>query len=373
MTEDSKTVAFMNEAFRLARRGLGRTSPNPAVGALLVKDGETIGRGFHVYGQLDHAEIVALREAGERARGASLYITLEPCPHQGRTPPCASALIAAGVARVVAAMEDPNPLVSGAGFRMLREAGIEVAIASSYTAEAEKLNEPFVHFQRTRRPLVTLKAALTLDGKIAAPEDNTGWITSDLARAHVQQVRHMHDAIMTGIGTVLADDPMLNDRSGIERSRPLLRIVLDSQLRLPPTARIVEACAGDVLVITTSASSDERRRLLEERGVRVLTMNAPDGRTNLRRLVEWLGAEQYQSLMIEAGSKVNWAALEAGIVDKIFFYYAPKILGGTQSLPVAGGAGRKRRADAIIFRDLVVHSIAPNEFAVEAYVAEKRL
>jgi len=255
--------AAMDEALELARRGVGRTSPNPAVGAVVVRNGEVIGRGFHTYGQMKHAEILALEEAGDRARGATLFLTLEPCSHQGRTPPCADALVAAGVARVVAAMEDPNPLVAGQGFRRLQDAGIAVEVASEYAGEASQLNEAFVHSMRSGLPLVTLKAALTLDGKIAAPEDNTGWITSERARAHVQQIRHNADAILTGIGTVIADDCLLTDRTGLERSRPLLRMVADSTLRIPLDSKLVTSASGDVAILTTSAASEERRRALE--------------------------------------------------------------------------------------------------------------
>jgi diaminohydroxyphosphoribosylaminopyrimidine deaminase/5-amino-6-(5-phosphoribosylamino)uracil reductase len=360
----------MDEALELARQGLGRTSPNPAVGAVLVKDGQIVGRGFHTYAQAKHAEVLALEEAGAQSRGATLYITLEPCSHHGRTPPCADALVHAGIARVIAAMEDPNPQVSGQGFRRLHEAGIAVEIASEYTDEAARLNEAFIHSMRTGLPLVTLKAALTLDGKIAAPEDNSGWITSERARAHVQEIRHNADAILTGIGTELSDDCLLTDRTGLERSRPLLRIVADSTLRIPLHSRMITSANGDVAVITTSAASDERRRALEYRGVRVLVFDGPDGRTDLTKLPAWLASEQYRSLMIESGSKLNWAALESGIVDKIFFYYAPKILGGLQSLPVAGGTGRLRRTDAIQLHRVRLHSIPPDEFAVEAYVVK---
>ena len=359
----------MQQALDLAAQARGRTSPNPTVGAVVVRDGEVIGEGFHVYKDMRHAEIVALQQAGERARGATIYTTLEPCSHQGRTGPCVEALVKAGVAKVVSAVGDPNPLVGGQGFEQLRSAGIAVDLAPEFRTQAEKLNEPFFHFIQRNRPLVTLKAALTLDGKIAAPEDNRGWITSELARAHVQQLRHESDAILTGIGTVLSDDCLLNDRSGLDRSRPLLRIVLDSQLRIPPNSRMVTSCREDLLVVTTSAASEDRRRALEKLGVRILTLDGPMGRTNLNALVEELAKEKYLSLMVEAGSKVNWAFLESGVVDKVFFYYAPKILGGMQSLPVAGGAGRLRRVDAIVLRDVTVHPIAPDEFAVEAYVA----
>lgn len=360
--------AYLTEALELARKGLGQTSPNPAVGAVIVKDGAIVGRGFHTWAGVDHAEIVALREAGAQARGATIYLTLEPCSHTGRTGPCADALIEAGIARAVIAMEDPNPLVAGSGIAKLRAAGIEVELDASARAEAEKLNESFIHFMRTGKPLVTLKAALTLDGKIAAPEDNAGWITSPVARAHVQTLRHQSDAIATGIGTVLADDCRLTDRSGLPRARPLLRIVLDSQLRLSPDSTMVRVSRGDLLVVCTSAASPERRKALEAKGVEVVALDGPDGRTNIPALIRLLAERKYLSLMIEAGSIVNWAALESGAVDKIFWYYAPKILGGLKSLPVAGGAGRKRRADAIEFERLTIHPIPPDEFAIEAYV-----
>jgi diaminohydroxyphosphoribosylaminopyrimidine deaminase/5-amino-6-(5-phosphoribosylamino)uracil reductase len=359
---------YMAQALELARQGLGRTSPNPAVGAVLVRDGRVAGSGFHTYAGKKHAEVLAVEQAGAEARGATLYVTLEPCTHEGRTGPCADALIAAGVARVVSAMQDPNPRVSGAGFEKLRAAGIEVEISSAHTGEAEALNEPYIHFMRTGRPLVTLKSALTLDGKIAAPEDNRGWITSAEARAHVQRLRHASDAIVTGIGTVLADDCLLTDRTGLERSRPLLRVVLDSQLRIALDSKMVRGARWDLVVATTSAASAERRRALEHAGVGIWMMDSPGGRVDLRGIVERLARESYLSVMIEAGSKVNWAVLESGIADKLFFYYAPKILGGLQSLPVAGGAGRRSRNDAIRVRNLKLHQITPQEFAVEGFL-----
>ncbi len=362
----------MRQVLELARQGLARTSPNPMVGAVLVRDGVVVGSGFHTWREKKHAEILALEEAGERARGATLYINLEPCCHTGRTGPCVDELARAGVVKVVAAMKDPNPQVSGRGFEQLRAAGIEVEIASEYTAEAEKLNEPFVHFMHTGRPLVTLKAAVTLDGKIAAPEDNQGWITSEEARQHVQELRHHSDAILTGIGTVLGDDCLLTDRTGRERSRPLLRIVADSQLRLPVASRMVGSAREDVLVVTTSAARADRRQALEARGVKVVTLDGPGGRVDLRALVGYLGREKYLSLMVEAGSRLNWSVLDAGIPDRIFFYYAPKILGGVQSLPVVGGVGRRSRREAIRFRDVKLHWITGQEFAVEAYLARER-
>jgi diaminohydroxyphosphoribosylaminopyrimidine deaminase / 5-amino-6-(5-phosphoribosylamino)uracil reductase len=360
---------YMLEALQLAEQGRGLTSPNPTVGAVLVRDGAVVGRGFHTWAGVDHAEVIALREAGDRARGSTLYVTLEPCSHCGRTGPCVEALIEAGVARVVAAMQDPNPQVSGTGFGRLRAAGIDVVLDETHTPSAQRLNEPFIHFMTTGRSLVTIKAALTLDGKIAAPQDNNGWITSEIARAEVQQVRHFSDAILTGLGTVLEDDCLLTDRSGRERSRPLLRIVLDSQLRIPLNSKMVASANGDVLVVGTSAAPAERRTALEAAGIQVLIADGSDGRTDPHKLLEYLASQRYLSLMVEAGAKVNWTMLDAQIADKVLFYYAPKILGGLKSLPVIGGQGRQRRVDAIMLERLTIHPVSTDEFAVEAYVA----
>jgi diaminohydroxyphosphoribosylaminopyrimidine deaminase/5-amino-6-(5-phosphoribosylamino)uracil reductase len=361
---------YMQEALALAERGRGITSPNPAVGAVVVTGGTIAGRGFHTWAGIDHAEISALREAGAAARGSTLYVSLEPCSHHGRTKPCVDAIIQAGVARVVAAMRDPNPQVCGEGFRKLRQAGIEVLVDESHTTAAERLNEPFVHFMKTGRPLVTVKAALTLDGKIAAPENNEGWITSEIARAGVQQVRHLADAILTGIGTVINDDCLLTDRTGRERSRPLLRIVLDSQLRIPLESKMVRSARGDVLIVGTSAAPESRRKALEDAGVRVLIADGAAGRTDPGKVLDYLARERYLSLMVEAGAKVNWTMLDSQIADKVLFYYAPKILGGLKSLPVAGGQGRQRRMDAILLHRLTVRSVSENEFSVEAYVVK---
>lgn len=365
-------TSYMQEAFALAERGRGQTSPNPAVGAVLVRDGKVVGRGFHTWAQVDHAEIAALHEAGEMARGSAAYVTLEPCVHNGRTGPCVDALIGSGVARVIAAMQDPNPRVGGKGFERLREAGIEVEIDEASSDAAERLNEAFVHFMRTGRPLVTVKAALTLDGKIAAPQDNFGWITSEIARRDVQKVRHFSDAILTGLGTVLEDDCLLTDRSGLPRSRPLLRIVLDSQLRIPLQSKILATAENDVMVVGTSAASAERRKALETAGIRVLIADGVAGRTDPRTVLDYLAGEQYLSLMVEAGSHVNWTMLDGQIADKVLFYYAPKILGGPKSIPVAGGTGRMRRADAMLLDRLTVLPISENEFVVEAHLVKDR-
>jgi diaminohydroxyphosphoribosylaminopyrimidine deaminase/5-amino-6-(5-phosphoribosylamino)uracil reductase len=254
----------------------------------------------------------------------------------------------------------------------LRAAGIEVVVDETHAAEIKRLNEAFLHFASTKRPLITIKAALTLDGKIAAPQDNVGWITSEIARADVQQVRHFSDAILTGLGTVLQDDCLLTDRSGRPRSRPLLRIVLDSQLRIPLSSKMIQSAHDDVLIVGTSAASAERRGALERAGAKVLIADGPGGRTALAKVVEYLAENRYLSLMVEAGSKVNWSFLDKPTADKVLFYYAPKILGGLESLPVAGGKGRMRRADAILLERLSVHPVSTNEFAVEAYLVKNK-
>lgn len=358
----------MREALDLAARGVALASPNPLVGAVVLDaEGRRVGEGFHTYEGVQHAEGLALEQAGEQARGGTLYVTLEPCNHVGRTQPCAEAILAAGVRRVVCPVEDSNPTVSGGGFQMLRDAGVEVDMAEEFRGESRRLNEAFFHFSRTQRPFVLLKTAATLDGKIAAPDDNTGWITSETARAHVQQVRHSHDAILTGIGTVLQDDPLLTDRSGLPRRRPLQRVLADSLCRLPLDSKLVESFQDDLVIVTTSAAVPKRREALEQRGIPVLVMDTDRGRVDLSAVVEWLGKQQLTSLMIEAGAKLNWGALNEEIVDKLLIYYAPKILGGLESLPMAGGVGRRSRAGAIRLHDLRTFMVGPDEFAVEAY------
>lgn len=332
----------MKLALEQARRSVGVSSPNPAVGCVLVqRDTTLVGEGFHEYDKRDHAEIVALKQAGDKARGATAYVTLEPCSHQGRTGPCADALIAAGVSRVVAATGDPNPSVNGRGVAKLRAAGIAVTM-DVLQSEARELNNGFAKSIRTQQPFVTLKAGVSLDGRIAPANQPAGapvYITGEASRSLVQQMRHASDALVTGINTVLADDPLLTDRSGLPRRRPLLRIVLDSTLRLPETAKLVQTAKDDLLVFC-AVSNPERRRVLESLGARVEQLPSdPSGHISLPALFKRLGEMQIASVMLEAGAQLNRAALAQQAVDKICLFYAPTFL-GADGIPLLAGEGR---------------------------------
>lgn len=330
---DRYHIPFMQRALDLARKGAGLASPNPMVGCVIVRDGELISEGFHQYHWRDHAEIVALKAAGERARGATLYLNLEPCCHAGRTAPCTQAIIAAGIRRVVAAMDDPNPAVAGKGFDALRANGIEVE-DGILESEAQRLNESFACWMRTKRPFVTLKSALTLDGQLALPKagrkKSSTWFTSEESRAEVHRMRHTSDALLTGIGTILADDPLLTDRSGLPRRRRLLRVILDSRLRLPVRSRIVETAEDDLLVFTCARGNLSKRNQLERAGVEVLSLRGGRGRVPLADVLKELGKREILSVLLEAGSALNGAALTAGIVQKVSLFLAPKLAGGCE-------------------------------------------
>jgi diaminohydroxyphosphoribosylaminopyrimidine deaminase/5-amino-6-(5-phosphoribosylamino)uracil reductase len=332
---DAHAIRFMEHALALARKGIGLASPNPMVGCVIVREGQILGEGFHQYEWRDHAEIVALKSAVEKARGATLYVTLEPCNQTGRTSPCTEAIIAAGVQRVVAAMDDPNPVNSGRGFERLRAAGIEV-FTGVCEEEASRLNEPFACWIRTKKPFVTLKSAMTLDGQLALPQSgkrgkNSGkrdnWITSEESRAEVHRMRHASDALLTGIGTILADDPLLTDRSGFPRRKRLFRVVLDSKLRLPLSSRIVKTSDDDLLVFTTLPVNSPKARKLQDRGVEVIHAKTKNGRIDLSSVLAELGRREILSVLLEAGPFLNGAALAAGIVHKLLLFYAPKIAG----------------------------------------------
>jgi len=337
----SVDLQWMARALELAQRSVGVSSPNPAVSCVLVqRDGSVVGEGFHEYDKLDHAEIVALKQAGEKARGATAYVTLEPCSHQGRTGPCADALIAAQVSRVVIATGDPNPAVNGEGVAKLWAGGVFVT-TDVLRDEARALNDGFARYIQHRLPFVTLKAGVSLDGRIApgrVPMGATHYITSEASRAVVQRMRHASDAVITGVDTVIADDPLLTDRSGLPRRRPLLRVVLDSSLRLPVHSKLVRSAQGDLLVFHASAVSD-RMWALEDAGVRLERVEAINGHVSLARVIDRLGEMQVLSAMLETGSRLNSAALAQQVVDKLCLFFAPRFL-GSDAVPLLAEGGR---------------------------------
>jgi diaminohydroxyphosphoribosylaminopyrimidine deaminase/5-amino-6-(5-phosphoribosylamino)uracil reductase len=373
----------MRRALDLARAGVGLVSPNPAVGAVIVDpSGREVGAATHTYDGLKHAEVLALEQAGNAARGGTLYLNLEPCSHQGRTEPCADAVIAAGIRRVTCSMEDPNPRVAGQGFAKLRASDIKVEVGL-FQAEAKKLNESFAKYIRRGKPLVTLKSAMTLDGKIAdATKPGTQpdsampategarsgyhWITGEAARAHVQQLRHQSDAILAGVGTVMADDPLLTDRSGLPRRRKLLRVILDSYLRIPLASRVLQTAEHDVLVLCSNAE-EQTKQALEAKGIRVQQISAmADGRPDFAAIVQSLGELEITSLLLEGGALVNGAALASGEVDKVFLYYAPKIF-GEGAVPFLAGESLHGRAQCI--QRFELHRFG-EDFAVEGYLRD---
>jgi diaminohydroxyphosphoribosylaminopyrimidine deaminase / 5-amino-6-(5-phosphoribosylamino)uracil reductase len=354
---------WMARALDLARRGVGLAHPNPVVGAVIVKSGRVVGEGFHVYERRDHAEIVALRQAGKRAKGATLYVTLEPCCHTGRTGPCTRAVVAAGISRVVGAMRDPHSVVAGQGFQQLRRAGVAVTISVG-ESEAQTLNESFSRWIVSKRPFVTLKTALTLDGQISQQASSATWITSPASRKEVQRMRHAADALLTGIGTVLADDPRLNDRSGLPRRRRLLRVVLDSRLRLPLRSELVRSAESDLLVFTGESPASKKARALIRAGVEVVRLRSRRGRIDLREVIRELGRREILSLMVEAGADLNGAMLEAGLVDKMVLFYAPQIMGGN-GVPMARIPSRLF-AKSPALTDLKLRTCGP-DFVVEGY------
>jgi diaminohydroxyphosphoribosylaminopyrimidine deaminase/5-amino-6-(5-phosphoribosylamino)uracil reductase len=352
----------MQRALSLARKGTGLASPNPLVGCVLVREGQIVGEGFHQYDWRDHAEVVAIKSAGEKARGATLYVTLEPCNHTGRTGPCTEAIIAAGIQRVVATIEDPNVVVAGSGYARLREAGVEV-FTGFMEEEARRLNEAFAKWIVKKVPFVTLKSALTLDGQLALPQagkrKGPAWITSEESRAEVQRMRHAADALLTGIGTVVADDPFLTDRSGSPRRRPLLRVILDSKLRLSPRARIVTTADDDLVVFTAVPARSAKARALMKAGVEVMTSKTRRGRIDLKAVLKELGKREILSVLLEAGSAMNGTSLAANVVDRVVLFYAPTIVGEAR-VPFADAA----KASPGKLRDVRIQQFGP-DFAVE--------
>jgi diaminohydroxyphosphoribosylaminopyrimidine deaminase/5-amino-6-(5-phosphoribosylamino)uracil reductase len=350
----------MRQALRLAARGEGWVSPNPMVGAVVVQQGQVVGRGWHRRYGGPHAEVEALRAAGEKARGATLYVTLEPCNHHGKTPPCTEAVLAAGIARVVAATPDPNPSVEGGGAAFLRSRGVQVDVGL-LAPEARRLNEAWFHWLAVGRPWVSVKAACSLDGKIATRTGDSQWLTGEAARAFGHRLRHRADAILVGAGTVLADDPQLTTRLPRGRGRDPIRVVLDSRLRLPLTARLLHLNSpAPTWIACTEAAHPEKIRALEAAGAEVLVLPAAAGRVSLRPLLEELGRRRVQHLLVEGGAAVLGACFDEGLVNRFYFFYAPKFLGGREALGVIGGQGVARLAEAHRAVELAVKRLGPD-------------
>lgn len=330
---------WMWMALDLARQGRGKTSPNPMVGAVVVRDSEVMGTGCHLAAGTPHAEIIALQKAGPGARGATLYVNLEPCAHHGRTGPCAEAVIRAGVARVVAAMEDPNPLVAGRGFQRLREAGVAVK-TGVLEAKARRLNEAFIKYITTGFPFVMVKTAMCMDGKIATRTGDSFWITGEKARQFVHRLRHQSDAVAVGIETVLRDDPRLTTRLEEGGGRDALRVVVDSRGRLPLEAGVINRSspAGTLLAVTERAPR-EKLQALRNRGVEILVLPEKEGRVDLRALLRALGRREKTQILVEGGGTINYSLLEQGLVDKLFLFIAPLLCGGRSAPTPFGGEG----------------------------------
>jgi len=337
MTETDRRM--MARALDLARKGVGQVSPGPLVGCLIVNSaGDVVGEGFYIFEDVKHAETIALAAAGEKAHGATAYVSLEPHAHHGRTPPCTDALIAAGIKRVVAPIEDLNPKVSGKGFEHLRAAGVEVQ-TGLLAEEATQVNEAYLHYMRTGRPFVHLKLAVSLDGKIATRTGDSRWVTGPESRCRAHELRHAYDAILVGAGTIAKDDPLLTDRSGLARRRPLLRVVLDDKLRLSPESKLANTTSeAPVVLFGRSKGAD-----LADKGVEILSSDPSD----LRSVLETLGRRSIQSVLVEGGRTVAGAFIDAGLVNKVTFFIAPKIIGGADAPNAIAGRGVERMIDAL--------------------------
>jgi diaminohydroxyphosphoribosylaminopyrimidine deaminase/5-amino-6-(5-phosphoribosylamino)uracil reductase len=369
MTSAREEDRWMRQALRLARKGY--TPPNPRVGCVLVRDGEVVGEGYHPYAGQPHAEVFALQAAGEKARGATAYVTLEPCCHYGKTPPCTNALIEAGVGRVVVAALDSDVRVAGKGIAQLKQAGIETAVGLR-GAESRRLNEDFHHFHQTGMPFITLKAAMTLDGKIATHTGDSYWITGESARRYVHTMRAQSGAVVAGIGTVLKDDPMLTARLPNLPRQPL-RVIVDSQLRTPVTAqcvRLAELAPDTVplLIATTENADPQREALLRQRKVEVVRLPAnPLGRVDLQALVTLLAKRNIISLFVEGGGELHAGFLEAKLAHKVFFFIAPKLLGGADAPTPLEGRGVALMGEATPLHELKVHRFQ-QDIGIEGYL-----
>ena len=350
-SEDEK---YMQRALDLAARAQGRTSPNPMVGAVVVKDNQVVGEGYHMKSGTPHAEVHALQAAGDAARGATLYVNLEPCSHYGRTPPCANAIVQAGVKRVIVAGLDSNPRVSGRGLKILQDAGIET-LTGVLEQEARNLNLAFFKYIQTGIPLVSLKVAMTLDGKIATSTGDSRWISGEASRKYVHQLRNVYDAIMVGIGTVLKDDPMLNTRLEDKDIRDPIRVIIDSKLDLPSSSNIVKTTRQQKTIVFCSQQADSaRQEFLEEAGLTVIKMTVNEEKLPLEEVLRVLGEMEIMTLLVEGGGEINGYLIEKNLVDKVYWFIAPKIVGGREAPTPVGGRGITQLKDALPLKSMEI-------------------
>jgi diaminohydroxyphosphoribosylaminopyrimidine deaminase/5-amino-6-(5-phosphoribosylamino)uracil reductase len=357
---------FMQKALELAARGKGRTNPNPMVGAVIVKGDKIIAEGFHKKAGTSHAEVLALKKAGAKAHGATLYINLEPCCHTDKkTPPCTKAIIQSGIIKVVAAMIDPNPKVSGKGLRELRRSGVQTEIGT-LDKEASKLNESFIKFITIKEPFVILKIAQSLDGKIATARGESKWITSAVSRNYVHELRNQVDAVLVGIDTVTTDNPLLTCR--IRGGRNPYRIIVDSRLRVPLNAKVLKHKDGKTIIATTRKAGKKKIGPLKKRGVQVLIVKEKSGKVDLKDLMKTLGKLGITSVMIEGGSSINASALTSGIVDKIMLFIAPKVIGGKDAVPSVGGTSPVSLSKVNKIKNLEIKSIG-EDMLIEGYTS----
>ncbi len=365
-------IYYMKRAIKLARKGEGRTSPNPLVGAVLVKDGRIIGEGYHRYYGGNHAEVEAINSAKESVKGATIYVNLEPCSHYGKTPPCALMLIEKGVIRVVIGMTDPNPKVAGEGIKILEDSGIEVVVGI-LEKEAKDLNEVFIKYITKGIPFIYLKYAMTLDGKIASITGDSKWISNDKSRQEVHKLRNRVGSIMVGINTVITDDPSLTTRindNGIKGENPI-RIIVDSNCRIPATAKVLEIESEIKTIVAVKKDADQLRiEAIEKTGAEVLVVDEKDGRVDLKSLTKLLGNRGIDSILIEGGAELIYSALENELVDKVQVYIAPKIIGGCNAPTAVGGKGIALMCEAIELYD-IKRKIFDEDIMIEGYVRKK--
>lgn len=360
---------YMKIAMDLARKGEGYTSPNPLVGAVIVKDGRIIAEGCHEYYGGPHAEINAMSNTIEDMRNSTIYVTLEPCSHYGKTPPCAEAIVRSGIARVVIACRDPNPLVSGRGIMILEKAGIQVEVGV-LEEEGKRLNEIFFNYISTKLPFVIMKTAMTLDGKIATKTNASKWITGKMSREYVHELRHRVSGVMVGIGTILADDPSLTTRLSTRKGKDAVRIIVDSKARIPLTSKVLnlKSEARTIIAVTEEANKDKIQMILEQ-GADVIIVPSVNGRVDMKELMKELGKRKIDSILLEGGSDLNYSALEAGIVHKVISFISPKIIGGNTAKTPVGGEGKALMEGAYKLEYMKTHLIG-EDIMIEGYIKE---